>query len=473
VASSLLKQFLKNSAGNFSLIGGVMTTSAVSIVGLGIDMQRNYAIKSSLQSAVDAAALSGALTKTSLGKEATFGERRKAALQSLNNNVENLDLIEQPNITIDPFTGTITVEAHAKTDYLIMSLFGHENKILSAQGKAAYVDAADNSDDIRPGSPIVPDSGNEAGDGTSPISIAFVLDNSTSLLNEFTGDLTRGNTPPIDVFGGLIAPPTTGPGGGASAGNAVGAGGGAGGSSMPITRLDLIKDAADEFYSSLDAMARTNPTMRQNIRTALMPFNDGLDRRYEVGLQPGWARTAAQTKNMQPKRRKLPVESFQSAVTQLNNDRKTTSSDARKAIVFMGDGKFDIGFDRTTETQRLIETCQQAKADGIEIYVLALEASKDTGLNPYQLCASPNGSISGYGANQAAIDQACALAFTAPLQTQCRAQKSEYFSEVISRADLDQFWARLNPTRRPAPDPETENSNANNNSREASVRLVE
>ncbi len=462
-----LKSFWQNTAGNFSLIGAISLITAVSVMGLGIDAQRNYVLKSDLQSAVDAAAISGALAKSGLGDEASFGERRKAALTSLMDNTKTIELSSAPKVNINPLSGEVRVKAEAKTDHLIMSLFGHKNWSIYAEGKAAYGTASENIPGTIPPEIIAPGTDNEIQDSSNlnhPLSIAFVLDNSLSLLNEFSGDLSEGFNPPL---GGRNGPATLA-GGPSSAGST-----GGGSSKVPISRLNIIKEAADDFYRRLDTMARTNPGMRQNIRTALMPFNDGLDRRYQVGLKPGWARTAAQTKNMQPKRRKLPVESFNSAITQLNNDSKTNSNKARKAIVFMGDGKFDIGYDRTTETQRLIETCQRAKNDGIEIYVMALEIANDKALNPYQICASPNGSISGYGPNQIAVDNSCLVASTAAQQTQCRVEKSEYFSQITSRRDMEQFWARLNPARRPAPDSETGSIDTNNNRRKASVRLIE
>lgn len=441
MASTLLKQFLKNTAGNFSMIGAVMTTSAVSIIGLGVDMQRNYAIKSSLQSAVDAAALSGALVKTSFGEDATFGERRKAALQSLKTNTKNLDFIENPNVAIDPFTGTISVEARAKTDYLIMSLFGHENKILSAQGKAAYGEALNGSGDAGniPTIPSGPDSTESPPDSVPPISIAFVLDNSTSLLETFNGKSSKAGGPANNTA---------------------------------TTRLDLLKDTAAEFYASLDRMSRANPQLRQSIRTGLMPYNDGLDRQYQVGLQQGWGRTATQTSIMRPKRRTLPVESFNQALKQLNTDRKTNTTNARKVIVFMGDGDFDAGFKAKPETDRLMESCQSAKESGVEIYVFTLDVKDNDSLSPYQICASPNGSISGYGPFQSTIDAQCSRAVISTEQDSCRQRKTEYFSQITSPDDLDKFWARLNPNRSPAPIANAPDPN-NANNQEARVRLVE
>lgn len=461
MTSILLKRFLKNTSGNFSMIGAVMLTSAVSIIGLGVDMQRNYAIKSSLQSAVDAAALSGALATTSLGDEATFGERRKAALSSLQSNTAHMEFTENPNVTINPLTGVVTVEASVKTDFLIMSLFGHENKTLSAQGKAAYDEAAGHSPELNNPDLNQPNEINAPTDKTPPLSIAFVLDNSTSLLEGFEGQgpdnikaLNRRNN-------GFIL-----------AANEDNEDDNNNNANNDISRLDLLKDTAGEFYASLDRMSQTNPQLRQTIRTALLPYNDGLDQRYQVGLRPGWTRTAAQTRNMQPNRRTLPVESFNMALRQLNSDRKTNENKARKVIVFMGDGDFDAGFEARPETERLLESCAAAKKDGVEIYVFTLDVSDNKSLNPYQICASPNGSISGYGPIQSAVDAACDQAVITADQDICRQRKTEYFSQITSPADLDRFWARLNPNRSPAPSPDAQARADEPQTREARVRLV-
>lgn len=156
----MFKRFIKDENGNMAIMFSIMIVTLLAAVGAAVDIAQMSANRQKIADMADSTALAAAL----VARE-TSATRQEVSLQHFTENLllENqIDIENTPSIIFDDTDKEVTVTVTAKTNFMLMGMFGYGNGDVSASSTVGY-----------------------AIDYVPPISIAFAFDTSGSM-----GDLT-------------------------------------------------------------------------------------------------------------------------------------------------------------------------------------------------------------------------------------------------------------------------------------------
>ncbi len=134
----LIHRFVQDRSGNIVIIFALFAVTLMSVAGLAIDFQRSVSAKSSIQAALDAAALSGAkavqTTSTNKAKITSDAQAMFSADILLSNT--SLDC-PKPTINVDTTKGLVTASINCDLPTVFGGLFSLEKMSIGASSTAA------------------------------------------------------------------------------------------------------------------------------------------------------------------------------------------------------------------------------------------------------------------------------------------------------------------------------------------------
>ena len=412
-------RFLNNRQGNLTLMTAITLPVMLAITGAAVDYRNLSNNHGDLQRAVDIAVLAAGGAVNPDDPASSTAMITDIANNQLNSQLGDLELASTPVVIHDVTNGRISMNAEAKVENFFGGILSQTATNISVQSEAVYDFALDTQEiETSTGAP---------GEDFRHTSVMFLLDASGSMGATYGGDIANEDGR-YDGF-------------------------------SRIRRRDVLRVEVGSVFDEFDRFQDLNPEAEEKIRTGVLAFNRGRFDRRSNDLQAGWTETRDNADNTRTSNFTLPASTFEEAMDQLNTDGPTLENNARKIIVFMGDGELDDHarariFYSDPESEVLARLCTEAKNDGIEVYVSTLDLNEESVVDIYRQCASPNGSINGYTQQQADIDASCQANRNSQGRETCTRDKSEYFLQTESAEQLRDFF-QLTPITIASTPPET------------------
>jgi len=316
-------EFKDNKDGNIGLMFGAALLCLTGAVGAAIDYGTMTTAKQKLQSAVDSAALSGAIVADTSRKK----DRRKTVFETYAANdfsAMNLANISDPRVKFDDTISMVTVKAEAEVRTIFSGLMKASNTV-TASSTVSYA-----VDDIK------------------PISIAFVLDVSGSMDLVITGD--------------------------------------------SIKKIEALKDASEILFDAIEKGIGKKSTVEQVLRASLSGYNAALEPGFTTDMQqeksramgtstPSGQTTRGTIKTLSAMGGTNSTPALEDALVKLRAE-KYINAETQLFLLFMTDGDNNDA----AEDPKSRAVCDQARAEGVEIFSVAFDAP-DKGKSLLLQCA--------------------------------------------------------------------------------------
>lgn len=270
-----LKDMLRDTAGNMTIIAAAGMGVILMAVGAAIDMSQLVSAKSRAADLADGMALAAAIAahegetrneRIELGKEAA-----QAVYEA---NFASLGDIAgvTPIVDIDDDTKDVTITVEANVDSFIMGMFGRGNSTTASKAIVSY-----------------------ELDGMPPISLAFAFDTSVSMSYNVTGS--------------------------------------------SISRLDVLQEATQQFFDSMEIAASDPVKLRSMLSTTFSSYNiDLVDSEDWSFGDDAIDDVIDYVDDMVPDKGTNSTPSLQHSYDQLVTNRPSTAHNWKGYLIFMTDG---------------------------------------------------------------------------------------------------------------------------------------
>ena len=188
-------------------------------------------------------------------------------------------------------------------------------------------------------------------------------------------------------------------------------------------RLDVLRDASQALFDAFEEVDLDDSA----VSVGVWPYARDVEPSDIVTLERGWDDVERRIPNYGTRSGTNPSEALERAASALQSDPDRNQTDREQTILFMSDGEIDDHLSPTQPnyTQRSITACEQAKARGVRIVSVWMNAgaySPQTMLS----CASVDPGEDDVSTAQCEADPAA-----------CRAAKTRNFFETDSSADFE------------------------------------
>lgn len=371
-----VRKLIKNEDGSMAVMGAL--ASGLLIIGsaAALDISRLHSMQQSLQEAADAAALVGAIEYNQSSGNINNVVAKSVAGQPISG--ESGVTVSTPVIGNDTTTEAVTVQLDASVSMYMGAVFGQSHRPIRAVSTASY-----------------------GGESFDPMTIMFVLDASGSMNARMEGK----------------------------------------------RRIHVLEDTVKGLFAETEERYGNDQAVQESLRTGMNAYAWYIHTESTQPIAPGWSQIIDNVDDLRLSNGTIPALAVEEALEFLLADRTGAGADHKQFMVFMTDGEVDDHLtvrgdtDNTGRsfTQRTLDTCQQAKDNGIIVLGVGMNApvsSQDLLLK----CASPDVSLESYSSEAQSLDQKCANLNSGTNRQDCVAGKLKYFS---NNGHIDDFEVAL------------------------------
>lgn len=190
-------------------------------------------------------------------------------------------------------------------------------------------------------------------------------------------------------------------------------------SSSGGTKIEALQSSVETMFNVIEEAAPRQELLQTNLRTGMTAFDDELVTEHTIPMGFGWTTVEHEVFKLTPKGDTNTTPAFDLAFQMLAGDTPN-ETDVRKFLIFMTDGRND----NQAENGNTLLLCDQAKAQGIEIFSIAFEAPQK-GQDLLRACASGINTANNAGEDQGSIPPASPVAGTQAQQYYFDAQDGD------------------------------------------------
>ncbi len=361
--------------------------SGLLIIGsaAALDITRLHSMQQSLQEAADAAALIGAIEYNKSTENVDAVVAKSVSQQPISD--ENGVTLSTPVVGNNTTTEAVTVQLDASVSMYMGAVFGQSHRPIRAVSTASY-----------------------GGESFEPMTIMFVLDASGSMNARMQGK----------------------------------------------KRIRVLEDTVKGLFAETEERYGNDQAVQESLRTGMNAYAWYIHNESTQAIAPGWSHIVDNVDGLRLSNGTIPALAMEQAFDFLIADRTGDGADHKQFLVFMTDGEVDDHLtvrgdtDNTGRsfTQRTLDTCQDAKNNGIIVLGVGMSApvsSQDLLLQ----CASPDVSLESYSAEAQSLDQKCANLNIGTNRQDCVAGKQNYFSNNGRIDDFEVALAQAFPQSQP------------------------
>lgn len=158
-------------------------------------------------------------------------------------------------------------------------------------------------------------------------------------------------------------------------------------SSSGGSKIDALQNAVETMFNVIEDTAPRKDVLQTNIRTGMTAFDIDLVEEHTVPMGFGWTTVEHEVFQLNPGGDTNTTPAFDLAFQMLANDSHNPDN-LRKFIILMTDGENDD----LAENVNTVLLCNQAKAQGLQVFTVAFEAP-ELGQDLLRACASGNNQI--------------------------------------------------------------------------------
>ena len=210
-------------------------------------------------------------------------------------------------------------------------------------------------------------------------------------------------------------------------------------SSSGGSKIEALQSSVETMFDVIEDTAPRKDVLQTKIRTGMTAFDIDLVTEHTVPMGFGWTTVEHEVFDLKPSGDTNTTPAFDLAFQMLANDTHNADN-LRKFLILMTDGENDD----LNENANTIVLCNQAKAQGIQVFSIAFEAPQE-GQDLLRACASGNNEISDESDTQSVTISADLnqQGNTVPVANDAETDGQQYYFDAQNANELEAAFRQI------------------------------